>query len=92
LNFLERFFRRRAMQRDDLTEDRLPPSLQAVPVGTVVAIAGYNFRVVHRRCGRRGANPGLVLAPIGPTRKRLKQRRNFLKELVRRARKRGAAA
>lgn len=92
MNFLERFFRRRAMQRDPLTEEQLPPALQAVPIGTVVAIAGYNFRVVHRRCGRRGAHPGLVLAPIGPTRKHLKRRRSFLKDLVRRARKRGAAA
>lgn len=92
MNFLERFFRRRAMQRDDITVDRLPPALLAVPVGTVVAIAGYNFRVVHRRCGRRGTHPGLVLAPIGPTRKHLKQRRHFLKDLIRRARRRGAVA
>jgi hypothetical protein len=90
MNFLERFFRRRAMRRDDLTEDRLPASLQAVPVGTVVAISGYNFRVVHRRCGRRGANPGLVLAPIGPTRKKLKERRRRLKELLRFGRRHAA--
>lgn len=90
MNLLERFFRRRAMQRDPITEDKLPPALQAVSIGTVVGIAGYNFRVVHRRCGRRGMHPGLVLAPIGPTRKTLKRRRSFLKDLMRRARKRAA--
>lgn len=83
MNLLERFFRRRAMRRDDTTEDQLPASLRAIPPGTVVAIHGYNFRVVHRRSGRRGANPGLVLAPIGPTRKRLKERRQLLKRLMR---------
>lgn len=90
MTFIERFLRRRAMRRDDITEERMPPSLQAVPVGTVVAISGFNFRVVHRRCGRRGANPGLVLAPIGPTRKRLKERRHLLKAMMRFGRRRAA--
>lgn len=84
MNFLERYFRRRAAQRDPLTEDQLPPALQAVPVGTVVAVNGYNFRVMHRRCEARGRNPGLVLAPVGPTRRRLKEKRNVLRALLRR--------
>jgi hypothetical protein len=83
MNFIERWLRRRAMRRDDVTETKLPASLQAVSVGTVVGINGYNFRVVHRRCGRRGRNPGLVLAPIGPTRKRLKERRQDLRRMLR---------
>lgn len=91
MNFLERWFRRRAMQRDDLTEEKMPASLRAVAVGTVVAINGYNFRVVHRRCGARGRNPGLVLAPIGPTRRHLKNRRTTLKKLVRRFTRKPAA-
>lgn len=83
MNFIERWFRRRAMQRDDLTEDQLPKSLKAVPIGTIISVNGYRFRVVHRRCGRRGSSPGLVIAPIGPTRKRLKERRQALRRLFR---------
>jgi hypothetical protein len=84
MNLLERYFRRRALQQDPLTEDRLPPALRAVPPGTIVPIFGFNFRVVHRRCGPKGEAPGLVLAPVGPTRRRLKNVRARLKHLLRR--------
>jgi len=84
MNFLEKYFRRRALARDPLTESDLPPALRAVPPGTLVPISGYNFRVVHRRCGPNGTNPGLVLAPVGPTRRRLKIVRARLKTLFRR--------
>lgn len=83
MNFVERWFRKRAMQRDDITEDAMPESIRAVPPGTVVGINGYNFRVMHRRCGRQGENPGLVLAPVGPTRRRLKNLRRVLRRIVR---------
>jgi hypothetical protein len=83
MNFIERWFRQRALRREDVVEEQLPAALQAVPVGTVIGINGFNFRVVHRRCGRRGKNPGLVLAPIGPTRKHLKARRQDLRRMLR---------
>ena len=85
MNWIERYFRRRAVRRMLQPEDDLPSALAAVQIGTVVAINGYNFRVMHRRCEPGGRAPGLVLAPIGPTRHRLKMTRTTLKKLLRRS-------
>lgn len=82
MNFIERWFRRRAMRRDDLTEDQMPAALRAMPIGFVFSANGYRFRVVHRRCGKRGSNPGVVIVPLGPTRRALKLRRNALRRLI----------
>lgn len=73
------------MQRDPLTESALPPALKALPIGFVFSVNGFRYRVVHRRCDSQGRNPGVVIAPLGPTRRLLKVRRNALRRLLRRS-------
>jgi len=84
MNCIERYFRRRALRRI-LNEEDVPAALRDLPIGHVVAIAGYNYRVVHKRWQEGGKYPGLVLAPVGPTRRKLKVTRARLKDLLRRS-------
>jgi hypothetical protein len=89
MNVLERWFRRRAARRLPQAEADLPAALQAMYPGQTFAAHGYNWRVMHRRCEKGGRHPGVVIAPIGPTRRVLRGKRQFLRRLLRAERKGG---